>query len=200
MVQTIPSAAYNLEKTLAHARLYAHEFNRIGVPRDRFAIKIISTGQGVSAARILQNEGISTLGTGVFGLNQAVACSQAGCLFISPYYNGLLTSPEPCTAVSNDFAEVRSILDRSLWPNVADPTTQHPFSRTLAQMSGIYEHLQKATGKKQPLIKLAAYVKHPRCLNLVILFTPILTLSVLADSVPSKRWMRPQGWGAIHRQ
>ncbi|OAP53725.1 hypothetical protein AYL99_12097 [Fonsecaea erecta] len=140
LVQTIPSAAYNVEQTLVHARLYAQEFERAGVPRNRFCIKILATGQGVNAARRLQSEGISTLGTGVFGLDQAVACSQAGCLFISPYYN-----------------EVRSIRDPSLWPNVADPTTQHPFSRTLVQMIGIYEHLQNTTGKRQPMIKLAAF-------------------------------------------
>ncbi|KAI1047330.1 hypothetical protein LB505_012686 [Fusarium chuoi] len=48
----------------------------------------MATGPGLNAAKILQDEGISTLGTGVFSVAQAVACSQAGCLYISPYYNG----------------------------------------------------------------------------------------------------------------
>lgn len=50
----------------------------------------MATGPGLSAAKILNGEGISTLGTGVFSVAQAIACSQAGCLFVSPYYNGKL--------------------------------------------------------------------------------------------------------------
>ncbi|KIW34121.1 uncharacterized protein PV07_00917 [Cladophialophora immunda] len=140
LVQTLPSAAYSMEETLAHARLYTKEFHRLGVPRERFCIKILATGPGLNAARILQSEGIDTLGTAVFGVEQAVACSQARCLFISPYFN-----------------EVRSMRDPSLWPNVEDPATQHPFSRPLAQMVGLYKHLEKKTGQTQPLIKLAAF-------------------------------------------
>jgi transaldolase len=94
-VQTIPSAAYSLEHTLAHARLYAEEFHRLGVPRERFCIKILATGPGLNAARILQSEGIDTLGTAVFGVEQAIACSQASCLFISPYFNGILVEEPP---------------------------------------------------------------------------------------------------------
>jgi hypothetical protein len=57
--------------------------------------------------------------------------------------------------------------DPSLWPNVEEPATQHPFSPTLAQMVGIYKHLERTTDRRQPLIKLAAYVqKSPRVPNL----------------------------------
>lgn len=48
----------------------------------------MATGPGLNAAKVLQDEGISTMDTGVFSVAQAVACSQAGCLYISPYYNG----------------------------------------------------------------------------------------------------------------
>lgn len=88
LLQTSPSKAYDTAATLAHARLYDAEFTRAGVPRDRFCIKIPSTGPGLNAAKVLQGEGISTLGTALFSVVQAVACSQAGCLSISPYFNG----------------------------------------------------------------------------------------------------------------
>jgi transaldolase len=39
----------------------------------------------------LNAEGIRTLATGVFSLEQGIAASQSGCLFISPYYNGNAT-------------------------------------------------------------------------------------------------------------
>jgi transaldolase len=55
---------------------------------DRFCIKVPCTGPALAAARILNDEGIRTLGTSLFGLPQAIAASQAGCLYISPYYNG----------------------------------------------------------------------------------------------------------------
>lgn len=88
LVQTLPTHAYDVEATLEHARLYDREFQKLGISRDRFCIKILATGPGVTAAAILQQEGIQTLGTGVFSVAQAIACSQAGCLYISPYYNG----------------------------------------------------------------------------------------------------------------
>ena len=88
LLQTLPTWCFDYDKTLAHARQYAEEFEKAGVGRDRFCIKIPSTGPALNAAKVLQSEGIQTLGTALFGVPQAIAASQAGCLYISPYYNG----------------------------------------------------------------------------------------------------------------
>ncbi|KAJ5239290.1 hypothetical protein N7468_003909 [Penicillium chermesinum] len=88
LLQTLPSNAYDTEKTLEHARAYAREFESVGVSKDRFCIKIPSTGPALNACPILLQEGIRTLGTALFSVHQAIAASQAGCLYISPYYNG----------------------------------------------------------------------------------------------------------------
>lgn len=88
LLQTLPSYAYNTEKTVEHARAYAREFESVGISKDRLCIKIPATGPALSACPILLKEGIRTLGTAVFSVHQAVAASQAGCLYISPYYNG----------------------------------------------------------------------------------------------------------------
>jgi transaldolase len=88
LLQTLPSWCYDYDKTLAHARLYDAEFERAGISRDRFCIKIPSTGPALNAAKVLQAEGIQTLGTALFGVPQAIAASQANQLYISPYYNG----------------------------------------------------------------------------------------------------------------
>lgn len=88
LLQTLPSEAYNTQTTLEHARLYDREFARAGISRERYCIKIPSTGPALNAAKILSAEGIPTLGTALFSLPQAIACSQAGCYYISPYYNG----------------------------------------------------------------------------------------------------------------
>lgn len=90
LLQTLPSKAYDTQATLDHARLYDKEFARAGISRGRFCIKIPSTGPALNAAKILSAEGIPTLGTALFSLAQAIACSQAGMLYISPYYNGKL--------------------------------------------------------------------------------------------------------------
>ncbi|KAH8895717.1 aldolase [Thozetella sp. PMI_491] len=133
LLQTLPSQAYNTEATLAHARLYDAEFQRAGIPRDRFCIKIPSTGPGLNAAKILQQEGIQTLGTALFGVPQAVACSQARTLYISPYYG------EETTNVG-----------------LVDPATQHTNSPRQIQILETYKKLYKETGQEQPLVKNAS--------------------------------------------
>lgn len=102
LLQTLPSKAYDTQATLDHARLYDQEFARAGIGRDRYCIKIPSTGPALNAAKILSAEGIPTLGTALFGLPQAIACSQAGMLYISPYFNGLFRSPYPLISCGSE--------------------------------------------------------------------------------------------------
>ncbi|KAI6397312.1 hypothetical protein MCOR20_009600 [Pyricularia oryzae] len=144
LLQTSPSKAYDTAATLAHARLYDAEFTRAGVPRDRFCIKIPSTGPGLNAAKVLQGEGISTLGTALFSVVQAVACSQAGCLSISPYFNEI-------------YAHDLSKRDQ-VWPKTTDPVTQHPMAPRLVHILETYRRLYKETGKMQPLVKNASFI------------------------------------------
>ncbi|KAL7896015.1 aldolase [Trichoderma sp. SZMC 28014] len=141
LLQTLPSKAYDTQATLEHARLYDKEFARAGISRDRYCIKIPSTGPALNAAKILSSEGIPTLGTALFGLPQAIACSQAGMLYISPYFN-----------------ETRAHDDLSLWPDVEDPATQHPMSARVFQILETYRRLYKETGKEQPLLKNASFI------------------------------------------
>jgi transaldolase len=87
LLQSSAFGAYDTDKVVAHARAYARELEREGIPKDRFCIKIPCTGPALNASPILLKEGIRTLGTSLFSLPQAIAASQAGCLSISPYYN-----------------------------------------------------------------------------------------------------------------
>lgn len=106
LLQTLPSKAYDEQATLAHARLYDQEFKRAGISRNRYCIKIPATGPALNAAKLLSQEkdadglGIPTLGTAIFGLAQAIASSQAGMIYISPYFNGesgdVVFSSLPC--------------------------------------------------------------------------------------------------------
>jgi transaldolase len=141
LLQTLPSKCYDTEFTLTHARLYDTEFARVGITRDRYCIKIPSTGPALNAAKILTTEGIPTLGTALFGMPQAIACSQAGCYYISPYYN-----------------ETRAHDELALWPNVTDPALEHPNSARVVQILDTYHRLFKETGKRQPLLKNASFI------------------------------------------
>lgn len=87
LLQSSAFHAYDTDKVVAHARSYAHKFEKVGISKDRFCIKIPATGPALNAAPILLKEGIHTLGTSILSVAQAIAASQAGCLSISPYYN-----------------------------------------------------------------------------------------------------------------
>jgi transaldolase len=137
-LQVNPHKAYDTQAVLDHARAYAREFERAGIPKTKYFIKIPSTGPALNAAPILEAEGIRTLGTALFSISQAIACSQAGMLYISPYFN-----------------ETRAHDDLSLWPDVEDPATQHTNSARVWQILETYRRLYKETGKEQPLLKNA---------------------------------------------
>ncbi|EGY23089.1 transaldolase [Verticillium dahliae VdLs.17] len=129
LLQTLPSNAFRFQETLDHARLYDKEFARAGIGRDRYCIKIPSTGPALNAAKVLSSEGIPTLGTALFSLPQAIACSQAGMLYISPYYNGKLKIWDTKTPVF----EVLAHDEPELWPNVKDPAVEHPIFITVQE-------------------------------------------------------------------
>lgn len=163
LLQTLPSDAYDTEKTLKQARAYAREFEKLGVSKDRFCIKIPSTGPALSACPILKEEGIRTLGTALFSVHQAIAASQAGCLYISPYYNGK-SNPVFYCLLGNSLTqflpvEVRAHDERELWPQSDDPALLHPMSPRLVQILETYKRLYKETGQEQPFLKNARYVK-----------------------------------------
>lgn len=87
LVQVPPRHVYNKDAVIQYCHAYDRAFKKAGISRDQYAIKMAVTGPAMAAAAILNREGIRTLGTSLFGLAQAIAASQAGCLFISPYFN-----------------------------------------------------------------------------------------------------------------
>ncbi|KAJ7879130.1 hypothetical protein B0H13DRAFT_2051625 [Mycena leptocephala] len=141
LLQTSPFYAYDTQKVVDHARRYAVELEKVGISKDRFCIKIPATGPAMNAGAILFKEGIRTLGTSLFSVAQAIASSQAGCLYISPYFN-----------------EIPAHTDLKLWPNTEDPATKHPMSHRLMQILETYKRLYKETGREQPMLKPASFI------------------------------------------
>ncbi|EIW68111.1 hypothetical protein TREMEDRAFT_33000 [Tremella mesenterica DSM 1558] len=140
LIRLSPRNLKNKDTVLAQCHNFDKIFSELGVSRDQYGIKIPVVGIGMAAAKELNEQGIRTLGTSLFGLPQAIAASQAGCFAISPYYN-----------------EVRAYSDKSLWPDVQDPAINHPMSARLIHILETYTKLYEQTGKEQPIIIMASH-------------------------------------------
>ncbi|KAG6811027.1 hypothetical protein H0H92_009292 [Tricholoma furcatifolium] len=123
-VQTSPSVAYDAEKTITHARRIVDLFEAYGIPGARVCIKIPATPAGIVACRVLSSPAsesgfapINTLATSVFSVAQAQAASQAGCVYVAPYYN-----------------ELRAHFDQTTWVEYKDPGREHPMSSVIASI------------------------------------------------------------------
>lgn len=77
--------SFDTTKTIERARGIIGLYEAAGIERERVLIKIASTWEGIQAARVLQEEGISCNLTLLFSLPQAVACADANVKLISPF-------------------------------------------------------------------------------------------------------------------
>ncbi|EGO03413.1 hypothetical protein SERLA73DRAFT_69285 [Serpula lacrymans var. lacrymans S7.3] len=109
LVQTSPSFAFDTEKTIAHAKNLVSTFEANGIPRNRVCIKIPTSAESIVACQYLAKLGINTLATCLFSVPQAVAASQAGCLYVAPYFN-----------------ELRMHFEPGLWKEYQDTVKEHP--------------------------------------------------------------------------
>lgn len=95
LTQTSPKLVNDTEGTIKNARQIIAEYEDLGLPRDRVIIKIPSSWECLQAGAKLKEEGIKTLGTMVFCLEQAIVAAQVGCVAISPYVNSLQVNLNP---------------------------------------------------------------------------------------------------------
>ncbi len=84
------SLSFDTEATVKKAKELIALYNDAGIPTERILIKIASTWEGIEAAKILKEEGISCNMTLLFSLAQAVACAEAGAQLISPFVGRIL--------------------------------------------------------------------------------------------------------------
>ncbi|KAJ6007781.1 hypothetical protein N7540_011757 [Penicillium herquei] len=139
LVQVSPSRVMSKERVLEQSYSFDRAFASHSMSRDRYAIKISTTGPAMAAAAILRKQGIRVLTTSLFNLVRATAASQARCLFISPY-----------------LSEVAAYSDDSLLHNSSDPALKHPMSPRLIHILEAYTQLYKENGQEQPLLVIAS--------------------------------------------
>ncbi|NOQ64893.1 MAG: transaldolase [Methyloprofundus sp.] len=82
--------SYDTEATLAKGRDLIAQYEAAGINRERILIKVAATWEGIQAAKTLEEEGIHTNLTLVFGLHQAIACAENGITLISPFVGRIL--------------------------------------------------------------------------------------------------------------
>ena len=77
--------SFDKDAALARARHLIKLYEANGVGRERILIKLASTWEGIQAAEELKKDDIRCNMTLIFGLEQAIACAQAGAYLISPF-------------------------------------------------------------------------------------------------------------------
>lgn len=79
------ACSFDTASTIQMARNIIKLYEELGVPRDRVLIKIVSTWEGLQAARVLERDGIKCNLTLLFSLPQAILAAEANVTLISPF-------------------------------------------------------------------------------------------------------------------
>ncbi len=82
--------SFDTQATINKARNLIALYEEKGWPRQRVLIKIAATWEGIQAARVLEQEGITCNLTLLFSFAQAVACAEANVTLISPFVGRIL--------------------------------------------------------------------------------------------------------------
>jgi transaldolase len=82
--------SFDTVATVEKARKLITLYEDAGISRDRILIKIASTWEGIQAAKVLEEEGITCNLTLLFSFAQAVACAQVNAKLISPFVGRIL--------------------------------------------------------------------------------------------------------------
>ncbi|KAL3759442.1 hypothetical protein ACHAWU_000741 [Discostella pseudostelligera] len=82
--------SFDTEATIQKARDLIQMYEDVGVPKERILIKVASTWEGIQAAKILEQEGITCNATLIFSIAQAIACAEVGCTLISPFVGRIM--------------------------------------------------------------------------------------------------------------
>ncbi|KAG9630689.1 transaldolase, partial [Aureobasidium melanogenum] len=131
LIQTNPYHAYSTAATIANAKRIIAIYKTVlpEFPSNRICIKIPSTWEGIAACKVLEQQGIVTLATTLFSMEQAAAAHLAGCSYIAPYVNELPVHFVP-GHVDNDkgFSLTRSC--QSLYSRLHSKTLVMPASLT----------------------------------------------------------------------
>mmetsp|Transcript_30736 Transcript_30736/g.53364 ORF Transcript_30736/g.53364 Transcript_30736/m.53364 type:complete len:327 (-) Transcript_30736:251-1231(-) len=82
--------SFDTEATIQKALDIIQMYEEVGVKKERILIKVAATWEGIQAAKVLEQEGITCNATLIFSLAQAIACAEVGCTLISPFVGRIM--------------------------------------------------------------------------------------------------------------
>jgi len=82
--------SFDTEATIQKARDLIKMYEEVGVNKERILIKVAATYEGIQAASVLEQEGITCNATLIFSIAQAIACAEVGCTLISPFVGRIM--------------------------------------------------------------------------------------------------------------
>ncbi|ATZ53551.1 hypothetical protein BCIN_09g03850 [Botrytis cinerea B05.10] len=90
-VQTNPYHSYGAEKMIQDGQRIISIFKHLDPDFDtkRICLKIPSTWEGLQACKFLEKDGITTLATTLFSIEQAALAGEVQCTYVAPYVNEL---------------------------------------------------------------------------------------------------------------
>lgn len=82
--------SFDTTATIAKARKIIELYQQVGVDKSRILVKIAATYEGIAAAKVLEQEGITCNLTLIFSLAQAIACAEGNITLISPFVGRIM--------------------------------------------------------------------------------------------------------------
>jgi len=82
--------SFDTDATIAKALELIKMYEEVGIKKERILIKIAATWEGIQAAKVLEQFGITCNLTLIFSIAQAIACAEAGCTLISPFVGRIM--------------------------------------------------------------------------------------------------------------
>ncbi len=82
--------SFDTEAMIDRAKNLIDQYTSMDIDKSRVLIKLASTWEGISAARILERENINCNLTLLFSFEQALACADAGVFLVSPFVGRIL--------------------------------------------------------------------------------------------------------------
>lgn len=104
--------SFDTAATLKKAHTLIALYKAAGVDKSRILIKIAATWEGIQAAKVLEQEGITCNLTLLFSIAQAIACAEAGCTLVSPFVGRIM-----------DFYKAQETLKDSTFAGFTPPST-----------------------------------------------------------------------------
>jgi transaldolase len=82
--------SFDTEATIQKGLDIIKMYEEVGVKKERILIKVAATWEGIQAAKVLEQFGITCNATLIFSIAQAIACAEIGCTLISPFVGRIM--------------------------------------------------------------------------------------------------------------